>query len=226
MANTGNTTWSAANLYRLGSQSPQDNSCGGSVRMELPSSVAPGATVTFNFNVTAPSAVNTYNFQWRMVQDNVEWFGDYSANVAVKDGINDAAFVSQSVPAAMIPGQSYPVSVTLTNTGTSTWSAGAAYRLGAQNPQDNTVWGLGRVELAAPVAPGGSATFGFNVTAPTAPGSYHFQWRMVQELIEWFGAFSADATVSVQGAPLAKAYYIHTDHPKVLFGQSGLQTGC
>src|SRR5258708_25276584 len=35
---------------------------------------------------------------------------------------------------------------------------------------------------------------------------------MVQELIEWFGAFSADATVSVQGAPLAKAYYIHTDH--------------
>jgi hypothetical protein len=103
MTNTGNVTWSAGALYRLGAQNPQDNATWGLSRVELPHAVAPGASVTFNFNVTAPTSVGTYNFQWRMVQDFVEWFGDYSANVAAKDGVNNAAFVSQSVPAVMTP---------------------------------------------------------------------------------------------------------------------------
>src|SRR5258708_26330246 len=117
-----------------------------------------------------------------MVQDAIEWFGAYSANVAVKDGLNNAQFVSQSVPAAMIPGQSYPVSVTMTNTGNTTWSAANLYRLGSQSPQDNSTWGPLRIELPTPVAPGASATFDFNVTAPSTANTYHFQWRMVQDL--------------------------------------------
>ena len=64
------------------------------VRVELPGAVAPGASVTFGFDVVAPGTVGTYNFQWRMVQDLVEWFGAYSTNVAVRDGVNDAVFVS------------------------------------------------------------------------------------------------------------------------------------
>jgi hypothetical protein len=47
------------------------------------SSVASGSEVAFNFTVTAPATPGTYNCQWRMVQDFVEWFGDFTPNVAV-----------------------------------------------------------------------------------------------------------------------------------------------
>jgi hypothetical protein len=50
--------------------------------VELAAPVAPGANATFNFNVTAPSTVGTYNFQWRMVQDSTR-FGAFTTNVAV-----------------------------------------------------------------------------------------------------------------------------------------------
>jgi RHS repeat-associated protein len=94
---------------------------------------------------------------------------------------------------------------------TARWTAGSLYRLGSQNPQDNTTWGLLRVELPNSVAPGASVTFSFNVTAPATVGTYNFQWRMVQDNVEWFGAYTTNAAVSVQGAPIANVYYIYTD---------------
>lgn len=45
--------------------------------------VAPNNVMQFNFPVTAPSTPGTYNFQWQMVQDGVEWFGALTPNVAV-----------------------------------------------------------------------------------------------------------------------------------------------
>jgi hypothetical protein len=53
---------------------------------------------------------------------------------------NAALFITQSVPTSMTAGQTYPVSVTMRNTGTMTWTAAHLYRLGSQNPQDNTTW--------------------------------------------------------------------------------------
>ena len=147
LQNTGTTTWTPGTFHRLGTQNPQDNTLWtGSTRVMLPAgtSVAPGASHTFNFNVTAPATPGIYNFQWRMVQEGVEWFGALSTNVQVKVGLNDAVFASQSVPPVMTPGQSYAVTVTMTNTGGSTWST-SGYRLGSQNPQDNMNWGLNRV---------------------------------------------------------------------------------
>ena len=32
---------------------------------------------------TCRGLVGTYNFQWRMVQDTVGWFGDFTTNVAM-----------------------------------------------------------------------------------------------------------------------------------------------
>jgi hypothetical protein len=51
--------------------------------VELPFSVAPGEQVTFNFTATAPSNPGTYDFQWQMLQEDVEWFGDLTPNVRV-----------------------------------------------------------------------------------------------------------------------------------------------
>jgi hypothetical protein len=86
MRNTGITTWSPATLHRLGSQNPQDSTTWGTHRVALPAAVAPGASVTFTFPVTAPAAAGVYDFRWRMVQDGVEWFGDFTTNIAVSVG--------------------------------------------------------------------------------------------------------------------------------------------
>jgi hypothetical protein len=110
---------------------------------------------------------------------------------------NEAMFVGWSVPTVMVAGQQYQVSVTMRNVGFTTWTAGQFYRLGSQDPQDNTTWGLNRVQLPGPVAPGQEVTFTFTVTAPTTPGTYHFQWRMVEEGVQWFGAFTPDLRVEV-----------------------------
>jgi hypothetical protein len=120
----------------------------------------------------------------------VTWQGQQTSN---------ASFVSQAVPSPMLGTQQHQVSVTMKNTGPTTWRPGGAnpFRLGSQNPQDNSVWGTGRVDVPAEVAPGDEATFRFAVVAPPSIGSYNFQWRMVQGAVEWFGDFTPNLTVGV-----------------------------
>lgn len=117
--------------------------------------------------------------------------------------INDAAFVSQSVPATVEAGASFTASLTLRNTGTTTWTAATWYRLGAQNPHDNTSWGTGRVDLDPwdAIAPNQTKTFTYTFHAPTTPGTYGFQWRMVRETIAWFGAWSDNRDLVVTAPP-------------------------
>lgn len=114
--------------------------------------------------------------------------------------INDAQFTASSVPATMAAGALYPVSLTVRNTGTTTWSAGTVFKLGSRNPADNTTWAVppdgSRVMVKKDVAPGDAYVAEFTVTAP-APGSYVFQWQMVEENKEWFGAPSAPINVAV-----------------------------
>jgi hypothetical protein len=112
---------------------------------------------------------------------------------------NNSAFVSQNVPASMQAGQAATVSVTMRNTGTTTWFAGS-YFLGSQNPQDNTTWGLNRVGLASNVAPGVDATFTFSIVAPGVAGAYNFQWRMLQSGVGSFGALSTNVGVTVSSS--------------------------
>src|SRR5260370_16624216 len=79
-----------------------------------------------------------------------------------------------------------------------TWSGANSFRLGSQNPQDNTGWGTARVDLQGDVAPGAAATFDFDITAPPTPGTYNFQWRMVQEMVNWFGDSTPNIPADVQ----------------------------
>jgi hypothetical protein len=126
---------------------------------------------------------------------------DATLHTCMSTRANDAAFVAQVVPGVMTPGQSTTVSVTMRNIGTTTWTAATAYKLGAQNPQDNSTWGPGRVELGAgdSVAPGQAHTFTFTATAPATAGIRNFQWRMLREMVEWFGDYSTYRPVVVGG---------------------------
>ena len=113
-----------------------------------------------------------------------------------------ASFVTQNVPATMRAGQPYTVTVTMQNTGTTTWTSDAGYRLGARNPQDSHTWvPTARAYLSAPVASGGTAVFTIPMTAPSTAGTYNLQWRMVREGVAWFGESSANLAIAVGTGP-------------------------
>ncbi len=113
---------------------------------------------------------------------------------------HDALFVSQDVPDVMTAGEAATVSLTFRNTGAVTWTPERNYRLGSQRPQDNQIWGATRVFLDAldRISPGQEKTFRFAVMPPMMPGTYPFQWQMVQEEIAWFGERNRDLLVTVK----------------------------
>ena len=116
---------------------------------------------------------------------------------------NDAEFVAQTVPAQLAPGVAFTARVTLRNTGTTTWTEQTGHRLGSQNPQDNQTWSTGRVTLGkgVSVAPGSTHEFLLELTAPSKGGKHEFQWRMVQDNVEWFGARTRNKTIEVKAVP-------------------------
>jgi len=91
----------------------------------------------------------------------------------------DAEFVSQNVQTTYYARQVYPVSVTMKNTGNTTWVSGTHFLI-SQNPFNNSTWGRQKVDLPAgvSVAPGENYTFNFNIATPTTGGTYNFQWQM------------------------------------------------
>jgi hypothetical protein len=52
--------------------------------VELPNDVAPGEAVTFRFEITAPDEPGAYRFRWRMLQEQVEWFGLPTPDVVIR----------------------------------------------------------------------------------------------------------------------------------------------
>jgi hypothetical protein len=114
-----------------------------------------------------------------------------------------ATFVDQNVPSQMVADQGYTASVRMRNTGTVSWTAADNYRIGSVNPPDNEAWGFRRVTVPFVVAPGAEATFTFALKAPQTPGEYNFQWRMVQDGVEWFGEETPNVLVAVAG-PVGK----------------------
>ncbi len=144
-------------------------------------------------------AQGTHRLTLEAISENDSFTSEVFTVVVSPPPYNNASFVSHSLPAEMVAGQSYSVSVTMLNNGTKTWvpSEPNPYRLGAQNPQDNSNWGLGRVGLPTTVPPGSQATFNFTVTAPYNGGNIPFQWGMLQEGREWFGSFSPTVVVKV-----------------------------
>ncbi len=150
-------------------------------------------------NISTPDADTTFTARFRVATPEID----------------AAEFVAQSVTNQMHAGSFYPVSVTLRNTGNTTWYTLANYFLASQNPPDSPTWGLNRVELPAPVPPGGSATFNFTVTAPATPGDYDMQWQMVRDGFYFFGGLTPNVPVHV-GDVANNARFISQSVPSVM----------
>lgn len=115
--------------------------------------------------------------------------------------VDDAEIISFFAPQAIPTGANSGVTLRVLNTGTTTWTSGGAnpYRLGSQRPQDNTTWGVSRVDVPRTVNPTELVDFIFTVTAPTVSGQIPMGWRMVRELVQWFGELE-DRSVNVIGS--------------------------
>jgi hypothetical protein len=202
--NLGTNSWSCDDDIYLGSQMPQDNLNWGIGRVPMENGVVvdTNENYTFSFTVTAPLTPKIYNFQWQMLKEGVQWFGDYSTNVRVNVIAPDfnAQFISQNVPTRMDAGQPYQVNITFKNIGGDTWTKSEQVKLGSQSPVDNVTWGLNRVELGAAesITTGQSKTFNFTVTAPDDCGMMDFQWRMLKENLGEFGDISPKVAVLVR----------------------------
>tara|TARA_B100000809_G_scaffold127796_2_gene125933 strand:- start:12995 stop:14968 length:1974 start_codon:yes stop_codon:yes gene_type:complete len=132
---------------------------------------------------------------------------------------NNATFVSQSeIPKILEKGETATVSVTMKNTGTSTWTKSEMFKLGSVD--DDLYLGLNRVELDASdaILPNEEKTFTFSITGPNTPDAYGFQWRMIKENVEWLGEMSTKQTVVV----LASNRYLDTCDSKTGWNPGGL----
>lgn len=167
--------------------------------------VAAGAT-SANFNITTnnTSSVNV------VAQISASLGTVLNQNLTVEPG-DFTSFVSQTIPNAMIAGQTYQAVVQYQNTGSTTWTAAANYKLQSRNPTNNTTFGINRLGLTnGPVAPGQTGIFKGNLIAPTTAGSYTTQWLPILEGIHNFGATSPAVTVTVTTAADAAQFVSQT----------------
>jgi hypothetical protein len=75
MRNTGTTTWTKAQNYYLGAVGDSDPFAPGRIALADGDSIGPGQDRTFSMTMTAPGA-GVYTTDWRMLRENVEWFGE------------------------------------------------------------------------------------------------------------------------------------------------------
>lgn len=162
------------------------------------SSVAPGQTGTFTFNVRAPSTAGTYRLPLRPVIDGVTWMEDSGVfMVIVSTTSYHSHWASQSAYPTLRAGQtSAPLTISFTNTGSSPWVKGILgqeARLGV-NLDDVTWAALGvnwpfqsrvAVQSEATVPSGQAGTFTFQVKAPAMPGVYSIHLRPVIDGTTW-----------------------------------------
>lgn len=122
-----------------------------------------------------------------------------------------AELVEAVVPPAVVPGVPAEVRVTLKNTGTATWTRDAGHALAPLG--DATELSPGRVPLPGgrPVAPGGTVTFAFPLTA-FREASFLPEWRLVGDGGTQFGP-GVERSVTATGACAQPAAPVVTGAP-------------
>ncbi len=185
-------------LYIGGQDDERDVDVGEIFAGPLALSISPGDQFEWEWN----SIQRNNGVQFWIPYDSSEYYFDCVSNEADCESISFTAgvFTASNGRHYVQPGAKFEAEVKMENTGTTTWTATDSYRLGTQNPQDNEQWApldpsvtTNRVAVPSSTAPGSTATFAFEATAPDPatianPIKYDFDWRMVQDGVEWFGS--------------------------------------
>lgn len=205
--NTGSTYWQPGDYkLRVSSGSSSVKSVWTISDLDLVKIIEPGNTATFEVNVTAPSTEGVYPFTAQLTRSG-NAFGESNKavdiNVVQQSGsnntLNSSAFVEQSVPLMMDAGKPYKISVSMTNTGKTSWTPGV-YRLvmldAAGNSYTGSTWSAYSVGLDETINPGGTKVFTFEII-PLIAGNYNVQWRMASSDAGLFGDASKSSVIAV-----------------------------
>ena len=133
---------------------------------------------------------------WGMYKGICDYFGVTPAWAFYSDEV-----VSNDIPVSMSPGATATVHITFRNRGV-LWNDARSFKLGAAGDSDPFT-ATTRYTLGGEVGPNTTKTFTLTFTAPTTPGTYTTDWRMLREGVNWFGqTLTVNVTVSGSvGAP-------------------------
>ena len=208
MKNTGRSVWKQGNYsLKLTNVTEATAKTWSISSVDVNSTVSPGNEVVFNFTIIAP-VEGSYNMQWQMANGNA-FFGEPSMTVPIRvsgptppvvfDAIsNNSLFVSQQGTSTMEAGQTYDFSVTMRNSGSTTWNTGDYKLKVSTKGADNTLnaWTVANVELSFDVSSGNEVTFNFKVTAPNKSGVYNLQCQLMKDGT-FFGQPSTNVVINV-----------------------------
>lgn len=126
--------------------------------------------------------------------------GDAVAGDAVA-GDDNAEIVSFEFPVSIACGEMAQAWVQVKNTGATTWTRDAGYKLGAVGDSDPLSQDT-RILLPeeTSVTPGATWQFNLSLLAPAQAGTHLSEWQMVREYVAWFGQ-SIAPTVNVDCEP-------------------------
>jgi len=195
LRNTGTTIWTP-DFYKLALIKHRNGTKWDFNPISVRSRVENGSDVTFSFRVKAPDSPGNYRFKLQM-ESQGKYFGESAGpssvqvtgepadetnpQVEVKTQNDDSQFLMQIMTNEMAAGNKYEVSITMQNTGKSTWTKKDGYSLGfldsLLNIENNNLK-FTKINLTEDVPPGKEVTFSFPVKAPPAPGIYEYQWEM------------------------------------------------
>jgi hypothetical protein len=218
--NTGNATWtnSGNNPVHLGTSNPMDRSSIFAAQSWLSaarlatldqSSVAPGQTGTFTFNIQVPNKPGTYNEYFNLLDEGYAWMNDpglyfrltivpptYSWGFQSEGAYTDATMSTPLDISDLSPGQTGWLVVKAKNTGNVPWtnSGQNPVRLGTDfSKERKSAFATSQwiapwrptVLQEASVSPGQIGTFGFPFSVPAGATSYKEYFNPLVEGLTW-----------------------------------------
>jgi hypothetical protein len=199
--------------YRLGVRARTGPAVWPEDRIDLPTPLQPGEAVALPALLTAPCQGGSYEIEWRLILEMVEWCGAPSVPAVVRVEPLEVEVACLDAPNEMVGGRLYGFSLEVRNR--SSLPLGPvgreplAFRLGLAG-RDLEAWGVQRADFVEPLVR-------HLVACPTKPGPHQLQWQLIQECSSWLGDLSPPLPVSVLPPPSRWTAANARDH----FGASG-----
>jgi N-acetylmuramoyl-L-alanine amidase len=159
---------------------------------------------------------------WGMYKGICDYFGVTPTWAYYSDEI-----VSHDIPTSMNPGATATVHIIFRNRGV-LWNDTRGFQLGAVGESDPFTTTT-RYAVGGEVGPSTTKTFTLTFTAPTTPGTYTTDWRMLRNGVTWFGAtLSVSVNVGETGYAATWGPYDLTNSQCIYYpanSSSSLRTG-
>jgi hypothetical protein len=221
--NAGPAPWVGANTLQLAAPAgtPTQNAVAFAT---LPSGVAPGQQVQVVLTVQAPDVPGTYPYQYAVLnpsQQPITQPGTLTLTIAPASAVTPSGLVGSTVltgdqaqvvqvtlpPSGVPVSVPFQVTVTVVNTGPAPWIGANTVVLAAPagTPTQNAV---ATAALPTGVAPGQQVQVVLTVQAPDVPGTYPYQYVVINPAQQPIGPTTGTASLSVVPSTGMPAGYV------------------